>query len=142
MTDLAPPAADAPPIALVVDDEPTLRLVLRRALARDGWGVEEAADGLAALDRLRDAGERYGVVFLDLALPGLSGRQLYERLRDEQPALLERLVIVSGASEAWVVETGSAQLPKPFDLADVRAVARTVAALTGYAAPPEPRRGG
>jgi len=136
VTDLGPPAAGAPPTALVVDDEPTLRLVLRRALARDGWGVEEAADGLAALERLRDAGERYGVVFLDLAMPGLSGRQLYERLRDERPALVERLVIVSGASEPWVAAAGCAQLPKPFDLTEVRALARDVAGRAGCEFPP------
>ena len=128
-------APDAPPTVLVVDDEPTLRTVLRRALAREGWAVEEAADGLEGLERLRADGDRYAVVFLDLSLPGLPGRQLWERVRAERPELLDRLVIVSGATEEWVTEAGCTQLAKPFDLVEARRVAREVAARAGVALP-------
>ena len=128
-------APDAPPTVLVVDDEPTLRTVLRRALAREGWAVEEAADGLEGLERLRADGDRYAVVFLDLSLPGLPGRQLWERVRAERPELLDRLVIVSGAEEDWVTEAGCTQLGKPFDLVEARRVAREVARRAGRTPP-------
>ena len=129
------PGAGAAPTVLVVDDEPTLRTVLRRALAREGWVVEEAADGLEGLERLREAGDRYAVVFLDLTLPGLPGRQLWECVRAERPELLDRLVIVSGATEEWVTEAGCTQLAKPFDLVEARRVAREVAERAGRAPP-------
>lgn len=68
---------------LVVDDEDTIREVVRRYLERDGFSVREAADGYEALDALAE-GEP-DLIVLDLMLPGIDGltitRQLRERYR-------------------------------------------------------------
>ena len=45
-----PDPSAATQIALVIDDEPSIRMALRRCLAREGWQVEEATDGRAALE--------------------------------------------------------------------------------------------
>lgn len=69
---------------LVVDDEPTIREVVRRYLERDGYRVEEAADGQTALALLRD--QPPDLVVLDVMLPGLDGLTITRRLRDANTA--------------------------------------------------------
>src|SRR3989304_3051768 len=56
---------------LVVEDEQTIREVVRRYLERDGFDVREAADGRAALDAVED--EQPDLIVLDLMLPGVDG---------------------------------------------------------------------
>jgi two-component system, OmpR family, response regulator ResD len=65
---------------LVVDDEPTIREVLRRYLERDGYSVREAADGHTALDILRD--QPPDLMVLDIMLPGVDGLSITRRLRE------------------------------------------------------------
>ncbi|MBZ0303951.1 MAG: response regulator transcription factor [Anaerolineae bacterium] len=65
---------------LVVDDEPTIREVVRRYLERDGYKVQEAADGDTALDLLR--AQAPDLMVLDIMLPGIDGLSITRRLRD------------------------------------------------------------
>jgi DNA-binding NtrC family response regulator len=64
---------------LVVDDEESMRFFLRRALSRRGFEVETAADGPEGLARFRAA--RPDAVLLDVRLPGMSGRDVLEKIR-------------------------------------------------------------
>jgi signal transduction histidine kinase/CheY-like chemotaxis protein len=66
-------------LALVVDDQPENRELLRRALEGDGWLVEEAANGREALERLDQ--RRPDAILLDLMMPEMDGIELVERLR-------------------------------------------------------------
>jgi two-component system response regulator MprA len=74
---------------LVVDDDPALARTLRLALDLEGYGVACAADGAAAIERLRTGS--YAAVILDLGLPSVDGlgvcRWLRER-RDDTPVLI------------------------------------------------------
>lgn len=63
---------------LVVEDEPTYRDMLEFNLLRDGFEVETAADGLAAVEKFS---EEIDLVLLDLMLPGLSGNEVCRRIR-------------------------------------------------------------
>ena len=56
---------------LLVEDKAELRAMLRKALERAGYAVEEAPDGNAAIDKVR--ARRYLLVLSDLKLPGNSG---------------------------------------------------------------------
>ncbi|MFI5937944.1 response regulator transcription factor [Actinoplanes sp. NPDC051494] len=67
---------------LVVDDEPELTEILRRGLLAEGWTVDVAHDGVAALDLARF--EEYAAIVLDLMLPGLNGYQVCATLRRER----------------------------------------------------------
>jgi len=67
--------------ALVVDDDPATREMLRRMLERDGWTVSEAANGRAGLERV--ASSPFDLVLLDLMMPELDGFKFVERLRAE-----------------------------------------------------------
>ena len=118
----AVPAVAAPAfLALIIDDEPSIRAALRRYFIRRGWGVEEAADGNAGLARLEELGDRIGVVVSDLRMPGFSGIELHDRLAVDRPALLRRFIFSTGdvaSSEAasFVQRTRCPVLQKPFEL--------------------------
>jgi PAS domain S-box-containing protein len=66
-------------LALVVDDLPENRTLLRSALEHDGWTVEEAGNGLEALERLEH--RRPDAILLDLMMPEMDGIAFVERLR-------------------------------------------------------------
>ena len=115
--------------ALLVDDEPVIRLALRRFFQRQGWEVDEAEDGAVALDRLTGTaagGEpSYAVIISDLRMPGFSGIDLYERLAAERPELLDRLILSTGdavSAEAadFLRRSACPVLSKPFGLAELR----------------------
>jgi two-component system response regulator ResD len=76
---MANPARLPPKTVLVVDDEATIREVIRRYLEREGFVVREAADGYAALDALGQA--LPDLIVLDLMLPGVDGLSLTRQLR-------------------------------------------------------------
>lgn len=67
---------------LVVDDESTIREVVRRYLERDGFLVREAADGFEALDAIKE--DQPDLLLLDLMLPGIDGVTLTQHLRQER----------------------------------------------------------
>jgi DNA-binding response OmpR family regulator len=71
------------PHILVVDDEATIRDVLRRYLEREGYSVSEAATGSDALDAIHETSP--DLVVLDLMLPGIDGLTLARRLKVEHP---------------------------------------------------------
>ncbi|HEX9642855.1 MAG TPA: response regulator transcription factor [Acidimicrobiia bacterium] len=64
---------------LLVDDEPDLRAMLRRYLQAEGFEVTDAADGEAALSRLR--GSTPDLILLDVAMPGKDGFTVLQEIR-------------------------------------------------------------
>lgn len=72
---------------LVVEDDEALRETAQRALARFGYRVLTAADGREALQQIdRHEGE-IDLVFSDLVVPGLWGKQLYDEVRRREPTV-------------------------------------------------------
>ncbi len=78
------------PLVLVVDDSITVRRVTQRLLRREGYRVALAADGLQALERLRD--ERPAVVLSDIEMPRMDGFDLARNIRAD--ASLQGLPII------------------------------------------------
>ena len=66
---------------LLVEDKNELRAMLRKALERHGHSVDEASDGSAAIQKLRN--RRYQMVLTDLKMPGASGLEV---LRESKQA--------------------------------------------------------
>ena len=114
---------------LLVDDEASIRLVLRRTLAKDGWTVEEAADGEAAVALLADEGRRWAAIVLDVTLPGVSGAEIYRRLQATRPDLARRVVLTSGAPSDFLDDAECAVLRKPFDIMAARDLVRRAAGV-------------
>jgi chemosensory pili system protein ChpA (sensor histidine kinase/response regulator) len=76
-----PTAAPQIPLIMVVDDSITVRRVTQRLLQREGYRVVLAADGLQALERLRD--ERPVVVLSDIEMPRMDGFDLARNIRGD-----------------------------------------------------------
>jgi len=105
---------------LVVDDEASVRVALQRYLASRGHEVETTASGQDALARLRAT--TYDAVIVDMRMPDLSGEQLFERLRGDDPAHAERVIfttgdLVSEQMRRFLDGSGRPCVPKPFEFA-------------------------
>jgi two-component system NtrC family sensor kinase len=105
---------------LVVDDEASVRVSLQRYLAGRGHEVETTASGHDALARLRQGS--YDAVIVDMRMPDLSGEQLFEKLRSDDPAHAERVIFTTGdlvneQMRRFLDGTGRPCVPKPFEFA-------------------------
>jgi DNA-binding NtrC family response regulator len=102
---------------LLVEDKAELRTVLRKALSRAGYTVEEAADGATACAAVR--ARRYLLVLTDLKLPGLSGIDVLRAVKDADPEIPVILMTAYGSVEEAVTamkEGAFDFLQKPVDL--------------------------
>jgi DNA-binding NtrC family response regulator len=79
---------------LLVDDEESVRNVVREALASYGYAVITAVDGESALERYAAGWQRIDLVILDRMMPGMGGAKCLDELLRVNPAA--RVVIVSG----------------------------------------------
>jgi serine/threonine protein kinase len=96
---LAPFVAGAAHQILVVDDDPTVRQLMRLTLEQEGYAVAVAEDGLAALEQLR-AGLRPEVILLDLMMPVMDGWQFLRELRHDPRLSSIPAVLITGADAA------------------------------------------
>jgi two-component system response regulator AtoC len=103
---------------LVVDDEFTIRSVVARALARQGYRVAMAANGREAVAMV-EADQRYALVLLDVDMPEMTGLQALPLIRRAAPGV--PVVYLSGHlnddSAMGVMRSGAdAVILKPFEL--------------------------
>ena len=104
---------------LVVDDEESVRLLLRDCLELDGYEVREAADALQAIDRIGEG--LPDCMILDVMMPGMSGLELVEKLRSDPLTALVPVLMLTAATDDETTWTGWANgvnyfVPKPFDI--------------------------
>ena len=102
---------------LLVEDKTELRAMLRKALERWGYAIEEAPDGQAAIDKVR--ARRYLFVLSDLKLPGYSGIDVLREARRAEPTLPVILMTAYGSVEEAVtaMKDGAFDfIQKPVDL--------------------------
>jgi DNA-binding NtrC family response regulator len=102
---------------LLVEDKAELRAMLRKALERAGYTVDEASDGNAAIEKVRS--RRYLLVLTDLKLPGHSGIDVLREARRAEPTLPVILVTAYGSVEEAVTamkEGAFDFIQKPVDL--------------------------
>ena len=121
-------AADAEPEAaargakrahaiLVVEDDADVRAYTVEIVRELGYRVYEAPDGPAALRLLEGAGAKVDLLFTDVVMPGMSGRELAARARAKWPALKVLLTsgytgVFNGQNESWAA--GVEMIAKPF----------------------------
>src|SRR6266480_1198494 len=122
-----PPQAPAGTLSgirvLLVDDEELIRRPMARFLTKRGAEIKEAADGLAALERLAEGFEPQ-VILADLRMPRMDGAEFYQHLQAQRPALADRLLFLSG-DITHLAGRGLAEVPrdrvlvKPVELAEL-----------------------
>jgi signal transduction histidine kinase len=101
---------------LLVEDDPSVIYLVRSALDQ-GNVLVTAADGQQAIDLL--PGQRFDLVLCDLRMPGMGGRAFYRELQAIAPALIGRLLFISGdttstATRDFLRQSGRPLLSKPF----------------------------
>ena len=124
------------PSVLVLDDEPTFRIFLQKALSALGYEAHIAAGGPEAVE-LALAGD-HAILLVDHQMVGMSGIGVYEAVVGSRPDLARRFVMMSGdvldpALEAFAATHEMTRLAKPFDL---DALERTLRSVIGGTAQP------
>ncbi|WP_207842379.1 response regulator transcription factor [Williamsia soli] len=123
---------------LVVDDEPNIRELLSVSLKFQGFEIQTAADGPAALDRARTF--RPDALILDVMMPGMDGFGLLRRLRAdgvEAPALFLTARDSLEDKVTGLTIGGDDYVTKPFSLEEVVARLRVLLRRGGYGDKPE-----
>jgi DNA-binding response OmpR family regulator len=115
--------------ALVVDDDPGLQGLFLTLLERNGFGVDNAPNGRIAFEYLRRGS--YSVILLDLMMPDVNGLELLERLERDSPAILPRVIVMTGAAQRLVDAVDVTRIfgliRKPFDIDDLMSQTRACA---------------
>jgi signal transduction histidine kinase len=124
--------AEGRPVALIVDDERSVRMALGRYFERCGWSVVEAINGAQALELLAPADARYDLVISDLRMPGKTGMDVHDWLSANRPSLFTRLVIATGDVASpqilgFIQRTPRPVLEMPFELSTLAAIVNRVA---------------
>jgi DNA-binding response OmpR family regulator len=106
---------------LVVENEPAQRQLVRRRLEAEGFQVELAPDGEAALNLVQSRKEPFDLVLTDLSMPGIDGRQVSETLARYRPSVA---VLCMSANPDAVPHIGPDDIPvrvmlKPFTADDL-----------------------
>jgi two-component system cell cycle sensor histidine kinase/response regulator CckA len=118
---------------LIADDDPVVRALAASVLREAGYTVELAEDGVQAVERLRELGQKVSLVLLDLTMPRLAGAEAAHELRRIQPHI--PIVAMSGYGDIEAMERFSGAgiddfLPKPFRPDQLAAKVRDVLAVT------------
>lgn len=108
--------------ALVVDDDAAIRFMVGKILEREGFEVDCARDGYEAIDKIRN--NDYAFVLLDLMMPRVDGFHVLQRLNEEDPARLDRVVVMTALSPDHVTDSVPHIIHKPFDLGELTSFAR------------------
>lgn len=108
---------------LIADDEPIVRIVLEEILLRLGYNVLTAADGKEAYSTFSSQVNEIDLVIFDLSMPGMSGDELFEAMRELRPSI--KAVLSSGFNDSETIlamrDAGlSGYLPKPYKLEQIQ----------------------
>lgn len=109
-------ATTMPKRILIVDDEPSIRMVLRAHLTRSGYEVTAAENGAEAIDLLRN--EDFHLVVSDLKMPVVDGMEVLAHCKTEYPGLPVILITAHGTVDSAVeaIKNGAQDyVTKPFD---------------------------
>ncbi len=120
---------------LIVDDNNQLRRALTRSLTRAGYEVLQAESGHAALAMIEVRGQPPDLLITDQGMPGMSGTQLSERVRERWPSC--PILLISGYAEGQIEHDELPFLAKPFQ---PHALLERVRLLLEDAPPVPPRR--
>ena len=126
VTDRLPPPDEHPPgqpergggeLVLLVEDEPSMREVTQRILARNGYRVIAAASGQEAITAAAADREPITLLITDVIMPGLQGRQVAKQISKIQPGIA--VLYMSGYTAGFlsaqgVLEPGISLIEKPF----------------------------
>ncbi|MBZ4399250.1 PAS domain S-box protein [Myxococcus sp. AS-1-15] len=115
---LLPPSSERAGRMLVIDDEPAVGRSLARIIGKRHQ-VTVVSSGEEALAKL-DSGAPFDAIFCDLMMPGITGMDVYERVREREPGLSLRFIFITGGSytaraRQFLERIPNPRIEKPFD---------------------------
>ena len=101
---------------LIIDDEPSVRKVLKLNLSRKGYNVDTAAGGEEGLLKMESGS--YCLVLTDMKMPGISGEQVLEQIRNTDQ---KKIPVIGMSGTPWLLESigFDAVLAKPYLMKDL-----------------------
>jgi PAS domain S-box-containing protein len=123
------PRAEAGETVLVVDDEPTVRMLIGDTLADLGYQAIEAADPASGL-KVLESDVKIDLLITDFGLPGgINGKQMADKAREHRPAL--KVLFITGYAENAAISNGHLEpgmhvLSKPFPMDKLAARIRSI----------------
>ncbi|MEY3282153.1 MAG: hypothetical protein RIR86_166, partial [Acidobacteriota bacterium] len=107
---------------LIAEDDPDLRDLLQDELEDAGYDTSICINGQKALEQIEKTNEQIDLLLTDIRMPGLSGDELLEKIRELRPEVPVIIITAFGSVEQAVelVKAGAFQyLTKPFDTDDL-----------------------
>ena len=110
---------------LVVDDEEAVSALLARLLTDLGHRPTVVASGEAALEVI--ARQSFDLILTDIKMPGMTGFELYQHIRQRDPHLARRIIFITGdtitaSTQARLAQTGNPYIAKPFAIERLEAL--------------------
>jgi two-component system KDP operon response regulator KdpE len=124
---------------LVVDDDPQIRRVLKVTLTGQGYEVDDAKNGDAALEKLREA--RFDLVLLDMNMPGISGLDACRAMREQSEIAIIMLTVRDNETDkVEALDAGADDyVTKPFTTPELSARIRAALRRTPWTHGPSGR---
>ncbi|OLE73760.1 MAG: hypothetical protein AUG12_03880, partial [Acidobacteria bacterium 13_1_20CM_2_57_8] len=113
------------PSILIVDDEETSRFILREALTKRGYSVEEAPDAESGLKKLRQ--HPYDLILLDIQMPGLNGIDALPKFKDIDPSVIIIMTTALGSKDMIMEAIGRGAYDyfvKPFKMEEMEVIVK------------------
>ncbi len=107
---------------LIVDDEDTIRTLVRHELEHNGFEIHDVPSGPAALSYLAD--NEVDLVILDIKMPDMGGLDVLQRIREDD--LARKVIMLTGVGELKIaresLELGASDfMSKPFEMSNLLA---------------------
>ena len=112
---------------LIVEDEPAICELCRRVLTGEGFEVDIAANGKVAQDMIEE--KQYDLFLMDIKLPAMNGKELYQWLQEKHPQLASRVIFATGSvmggdTQSFLEQAGRPFLLKPFTPDELKAMVK------------------
>jgi len=112
---------------LIVEDEPAICDLCRRVLSSVYFEIDVAANGKVAQDMLAE--KQYDLCLMDIKLPTMNGKELYQWLEERHPQLASRVIfttgdVMGGDTQIFLEQAARPFLPKPFTPDELKTIIR------------------
>jgi DNA-binding response OmpR family regulator len=110
---------ESSPSILIIDDEYQISDMMRLLLTRNGYRVDTAESGEVGKKKIDS--KKYALIFTDIKMPGLSGNQIFNYLRNEKKSLIP---VVGMSGTPWLLGNSNFDdvLSKPCSMKEILAV--------------------
>jgi len=108
---------------LVIDDEKVVLDLISEVLSLEGYEVDTADGGLEALEKIRR--KRYCLILIDIKMPGINGRELYEKMLSIDPEIIPRVIFTTGdtlgmETREFLKKGNKRYITKPFGVEELK----------------------